>query len=140
MPLLFAGGCQADTDTDTATGFEPYEYAGDSECDDRSYIGAGMASVLDRDDTGRDSEDCRRLLQAGMIEQVSKENGIAATQCEAIDFGEDTSEWAHDGECDDPRFDGPGTSSVISLEDLMIDASDCRKQCENQTIWLRKAQ
>jgi hypothetical protein len=92
MPLLFAGGCQADTDTDTATGIEPYEYAGDSECDDRSYIGAGMASVLDRDDTGRDSEDCRRLLQAGMIERVSKENGIAATQCEAIDFGEDTSE------------------------------------------------
>ena len=65
---------------------------------------------------------------------------IAATQCEAIDFGEDTSEWAHEGECDDPRFDGPGTSTVISLEDLMIDASDCRKQCENQTIWLRKAQ
>ena len=87
MPLLFAGGCQADTDTHTAAGIEPYEYAGDSECDDRSYIGAGMASVLDRDDTGRDTEDCRRLLQAGMIERASKENGIPATQCEAIDFG-----------------------------------------------------
>ena len=67
MPLLFADGCRADTDTDIATGIQPYEYAGDSECDDRSYFGAVTASVLDRDDTGRDSKDCRRLLQAGMI-------------------------------------------------------------------------
>ena len=35
--------CQSDTDTDTATGMEPYEYVGDSESDDRLYIGAGIA-------------------------------------------------------------------------------------------------
>ena len=74
-----------------------------------------------------------------MIERVRKENGIAATQCEAIDFGESTFEWARDGKCDDSRFDGLGTSSVISLEDLMINASDCRKQCENKKFWRRKA-
>ena len=34
--------------------------------------------MSDRDDNGRDSENCRRLSQAGMIERVSKENGIAA--------------------------------------------------------------
>ena len=108
--------CQSDTDTDTATGIESYEYVGDSEFDDRSYIGAGMASARDGDDTRRDSEDCSRLSQAGMIEWVSKENGIVATQAE------DTSEWAHDGGCVDPRVDGPDTSSAISLEDLTLDA------------------
>ena len=73
MSILFAGGGQSDTDSDTATGIESYEYVGDSEFDDRSYIGAGMASARDRDDTRRDSEDCSRLSQAGMIEWVSRE-------------------------------------------------------------------
>ena len=44
---------------------------------------------------------------------------------------------ARDGGCDDPRFDDSGTLSVISLEDLIFDDSNSRKQCENQTIWLR---
>ena len=68
MSILFAGGCQSDTDSETATGIESYEYVGDSEFDDRCYIGAGMASARDRDDTGRDSEDRRLLSQADMIE------------------------------------------------------------------------
>ena len=48
--------------------------------------------MLNRDDNGRDSENCRRLLLVGMIERDGKENGIAATQCEAIAFGESTFE------------------------------------------------
>ena len=68
MSIPFAGGSQSDTGTYTATGIESYEYVGDSESDDRLYIGAGIAGVRDRDDTGRDSEDCRRLSHAGMIE------------------------------------------------------------------------
>ena len=94
MPLLSAGGYHADTDTDTATGLEPYEYAGDSDCDDRRQIGTGRARVLNRDDTGKDPEDRKRFWQAGMIERVSKENGIVATQCEAIDLGDGTFGWA----------------------------------------------
>lgn len=129
LPLAY--GCSAET-----VG-ESFEYAGDTECDDRSFMGTGMASSLDRDDTGKDSQDCDRLLQAGMIQRVSEEKGIAATQCETIDFGDDSSEWANDDECDDPRFDGHGTSSTIALDDLMIDASDCRSQCRSGTIWLR---
>ena len=129
--LPLAQGCGAEPAT------EPFAYAGDNECDDRNFMGTGMASALDRDDTGKDFQDCDRLLQAGMIQRVSKEKGIAATQCEAIDFGDDSSEWANDDECDDPRFDGPGTSSVIALDDLMIDASDCRSQCRSGAIWLR---
>ena len=129
LPLAY--GCSAET------AGESFEYAGDTECDDRSFMGTGMASSLDRDDTGKDSQVCYRLLQAGMIQQVSKEKGIAATLCETIDFGDDSSEWANDDEWDDPRFDGHGTSSTFALDDLMIDASDCRSQCRSGTIRLR---
>ena len=44
---------------------------------------------------------------------------------QAIDFGDDSSEWANDGECDDPRFEGPGAYSSPLDEDRFRDASDC---------------
>lgn len=48
----------------------------------------------------------------------------------AIEFGDDTSEWANDGECDDPRFVGTGVSANLSIADVMRDASDCRAMVE----------
>ena len=30
-----------------------------------------------------------------------------------VDFGTNTSRWAFDGECDDPRFAGPGAADVL---------------------------
>ncbi len=44
----------------------------------------------------------------------------------AIDFGDDSSFWANDGECDDPRFAGPGASSYMDENDLYRDATDCQ--------------
>lgn len=50
-----------------------------------------------------------------------------------IDFGDDSSEWANDGECDDPRFMdapnavSPGMARVTSAENTLRDASDCRR-------------
>ena len=29
---------------------------------------------------------------------------------QSISFGDDSGDWAQDGECDDPRFEGPGMS------------------------------
>ena len=50
----------------------------------------------------------------------------AFAQASAVDFGDDTSEWAKDGECDDPRFDGPGmTQTTLLSDDILADASDC---------------
>lgn len=44
-----------------------------------------------------------------------------------INFGDDTSEWANDGECDDKRFSGSGmTDTPLLDEDIGHDASDCR--------------
>lgn len=43
-----------------------------------------------------------------------------------IDFGTDQSDWAVDGECDDPRFRGDGmtVTQLITL-DIMMDSTDC---------------
>lgn len=44
----------------------------------------------------------------------------------AIDFGDDSGEWANDGECDDPRFVGPGMTLMPPFDHERRDASDCR--------------
>jgi hypothetical protein len=43
------------------------------------------------------------------------------------DFGDNSSHWANDGECDDPRFEGAGAADTLLEEDLGHDAADCRK-------------
>ena len=54
------------------------------------------------------------------------------------DFGDDTSEWAKDGECDDKRFDGPGmTSTALLPEDIGHDATDCAKAFKAGQLTLR---
>lgn len=54
-----------------------------------------------------------------------------------IYFGDDWSEWAFDGECDDPRFFGPGTAYELYLEDAFHDATDCYHAYNRGYIWLR---
>lgn len=43
-----------------------------------------------------------------------------------IDFGNNNSTWALDGECDDPRFIGPASAETLLAEDAYRDATDCR--------------
>jgi hypothetical protein len=48
-----------------------------------------------------------------------------------VDFGDDSSTWSNDGECDDPRFAGPGmTTTPLLDQDIMHDATDCRTAFE----------
>ncbi|WP_029041293.1 hypothetical protein [Cucumibacter marinus] len=55
----------------------------------------------------------------------------------AIDFGDNESIWAHDGECDDPRFTGPGAASSGAIDaDRGHDADDCRKAFEDGRVTL----
>ena len=61
-----------------------------------------------------------------------------ASLSRSIDFGDDTGAWAHDGECDDPRFRGDGmAASPLSDDDLRRDATDCRELFESGRITLR---
>ncbi|MCY4028878.1 MAG: hypothetical protein OXH75_21490 [Acidobacteria bacterium] len=94
----------------------------DGECDDPRFEGDGMATVLFVENRGRDAADCRRLYGAGRIRLhgVDRDSGD-------IDFGDDTSRWAQDGECDDLRFVGEGMASTLLYSGRSRDASDCRR-------------
>ena len=64
--------------------------------------------------------------------------GPAPLSAQGIDFGDDTSLYANDGECDDPRFEGPGMTTTPLLDsDRMHDATDCRTAYEAGEIRLR---
>jgi hypothetical protein len=53
------------------------------------------------------------------------------------DFGDNTSQWAEDGECDDPRFAGEGSAATLLEEDSGHDATDCRTLFNAGRITLR---
>jgi hypothetical protein len=55
----------------------------------------------------------------------SGESGAAGS----IDEGDDSGDFALDGECDGPRFDGPGSAALLVPEDMGADADDCRRLC-----------
>lgn len=128
-PALAAGSVDYGNDSS--------EWANDGECDDRRFVGAGMATSLGWQHTGRDATDCRTLADAGSIRPWSWTEALAATSCEAVDFGDDASQFANDGACDDPRFEGMGMATVITEADLAHDAADCRQLCAMGTVALR---
>ena len=57
-------------------------------------------------------------------------------RAESIEFGDDASAWARDGECDDPRFEGDGMASTLSDADRGHDATDCRQLFKSGRIRL----
>jgi hypothetical protein len=62
----------------------------------------------------------------------------AAAQDAYPDFGDDGSQWANDGECDDKRFEGSGMTSTLLLDsDIMHDATDCRIAYEQGRLTFR---
>jgi hypothetical protein len=118
-------------------GDDSSEWANDDECDDRRFYGVGMASDLSRDDDNGDATDCKHLLEMGEIKVWNLADAKANTQCSAINFGDNSSEWATDGECDDPRFEGKGTSDTVITDDIGHDAKDCRAACDAGNVFLR---
>ena len=53
-----------------------------------------------------------------------------------VSFGDDSSQWARDGECDDPRFQGEGSAETLLDEDRGHDATDCRALFKQRRIAL----
>jgi hypothetical protein len=62
---------------------------------------------------------------AGCVEETTARGAM----CSAINYGNDSSTWAFDNECDDPRFYGPGTATILLDSDMFRDATDCRNLC-----------
>ncbi|WP_172124501.1 MULTISPECIES: hypothetical protein [unclassified Devosia] len=110
------------------------EWANDGECDDPRFEGQGVAVELLEADRLHDATDCRTAFEAG---RITLRQGNAANPPAAPDFGDNTSQWANDHECDDPRFEGAGVADELLEVDRMHDAADCRAAFEAGTITLR---
>ncbi len=130
--LLVAGTASAQGRVDF--GDDSGDWTFDGECDDPRFEGQGMASVLLDEDRFRDATDCRKLLEEGRIRLSG-----AAGKPGGIDFGDDSSRWARDGECDDPRFVGDGMATTLLDEDAYADATDCENLVSQGRIALRAA-
>jgi len=129
------------TTGDVDFGDDSGQWPNDGECDDSRFDGTGMASEMDDSAISKDATDCGAAFAKGTI--TLKDTGTApadiaiATPINAINFGDDTSEWHNDGECDDPRFQGSGSATDLVDADLMKDATDCKAAYEAGTITLK---
>ena len=90
-----------------------------------------FAVVASVQDPGRDAADCRRLYDEGRVRVFGLDLDSGA-----IDFGDDASDSAQDGECDDPRFEGEGIDSLPLYSDRGHDATDCRRLYDEGRIRL----
>ncbi|NSX53404.1 hypothetical protein [Parasulfitobacter algicola] len=122
---------------DIKFGDDSGEWTNDGECDDRRFFGSGMAEVLNWEDTGRDATDCKQQFDAGNIQLWNIERARAATQCSAINFGDNSGQYTDDGACDDRRFEGIGAAEIMNMEDVEKDANDCQRLCDFDLIYLR---
>ena len=78
-------------------------------------------------------------FESGDRSPLSAEELTDRPSIETIDFGDDSSDFALDGECDDPRFRGPGmTSTPLIDEDEMTDSSDCMAAYQDGDLTLIK--
>ncbi|WP_296424855.1 hypothetical protein [Yoonia sp.] len=108
------------------------EWANDGECDDPRFSGPGMTTTTLLDaDILHDATDCRTAYAAG---QLSLDG--ATTKDAAADpvFGNNSSEWAQDGECDDRRFTGAGMAADLLTTGIGTDADDCRAAITAGTV------
>ncbi|MEL7461842.1 MAG: hypothetical protein AAFX45_10740 [Pseudomonadota bacterium] len=129
-PILTADG-------EVSFGDDNGEYPDDGECDDPRFVGEGMANTVENVNIGGDATDCASHYNRGNIRLANTQADFSASMCAAISFGNDSSEYARDRECDDPRFAGPGTDDILSINDLRADATDCQRLCESGAIWLK---
>lgn len=128
---------RASAPADAVFGDDSSEYANDGECDDRRFYGVGMAMTLATSAIGTDASDCRNAIQKRNVDFWDMTAALQATQCNAIAFGDDSSDFSFDGECDDPRFEGIGSASIIDSENLGADATDCSRLCRFGAVALR---
>lgn len=105
-------------------GDDTSEYALNSECNDSRFQSQKMEYSLFPDAAFRDATDCTNAVGTGLA-RYAEEEVIARLQIP--EFGDDTSRYANDGECDDPRFAGVGSAFSLRYEHLRADATDCRE-------------
>ncbi len=110
----------------TDLGDNSYRWANDGQCDDARFEGEGMATTPSIQAIEKDRNDCSYGFQTGALTLASNLPDPVETEFDGIDFGHDKGDYANDGECDDPRFSGPGMGSVaLSGANIGNDRLDC---------------
>jgi|TARA_B110000459_G_scaffold182967_1_gene211535 hypothetical protein len=92
-----------------------------------------MAPTLLETDRLHDASDCRTLFIAGSIYLADRN---PTTSNAGIDFEDNSSTWANDDQCDDPRFAGRNMATMLVDTDMFHDADDCRDLFEQDSIRL----
>src|SRR5690606_41859923 len=127
-------GCTAEIDF----GDDSSQWAKDGECDDPRFTGAGAAAELVDEDRLKDATDCRAAYEAGTVTFTEGTDGADSTTQpmgrNEIDFGDDSSEWANDGECDDPRFRSEERRAGLEGEDRLTAAPERRPADAAETV------
>ena len=123
-----------DVVTDIAFGDDSGEWARDGECDDPRFVGTAMANSPKATYLLHDATDCRDAFEQKGIDLFSEELLTTAQRPDGFELGDDSSEWAFDGECDDPRLTGEAMATTLSLEDIRRDATDCGKALWSRTV------
>ena len=129
----------AASDSDIDFGDDSSQWANDGECDDPRFTGTGSATELLDADRLHDATDCKAAFEAGTVTlapETATDTPVETPAATLPDFGDDSSQWANDGECDDPRFTGAGSAAELLDADRMHDATDCRTAFENGTVTL----
>ena len=101
-------------------------FANDGQCDDPRFSGVGVWSGANESHMYADANDCLAAVQAG--EATYNGDGASGAPIgvvNGVDYGDDSSTYANDGQCDDPRFTGPNVWSYASENGIRADASDC---------------
>ncbi len=128
-------------------GDDSSRFAKDGECDDMRFSGAGMTSTMLIDsDIRHDATDCRsayiqrRLTyQGGRRQEPASTSTYSNSGTDHIMWGDDSSRYAKDGECDDKRFAGAGMTDTPLLDsDIKHDATDCRGAFNQGRLTLRQ--
>ena len=139
--LSYAGGHRpAGGGTTTTTinfGDDSSRYARNGECDDKRFSGAAMASILIDSDTNHDATDCRTAYTQGRATWNGGRTTTSSRDASHIVWGDDSSRWARNGECDDKRFSGAAMASILIDSDIKHDAQDCRRAYEQSRLDLR---
>ncbi len=151
LPLPFGVGGDVTPEYDRATmvaltgidfGDNSGPFTDDGECDDPRFEGPGAADFNIDGGELTDGSDCSRLYLEGTVTYVEPDisdsagSDTAIVDSSGIDFGDNSSLFADDGECDDPRFEGPGAAAMTSESSEMRDANDCRTMFETGQLTL----
>lgn len=150
LPLPFGIGGDGASDYDRAdmieiTGIDfgdnSSPFTNDGECDDPRFEGPGAAAFNVEEGEFTDGGDCSSLFLEGSLTYIdpvsvdSADTGMVVDST-GVNFGDNSSMFADDGECDDPRFEGPGAAASASEGNEMRDADDCRTMFESGRVTL----